>query len=127
MTATLMLLAWVAAGLAVAAFAAVGRRPQAPPCHLLTARQFAAEVGVSVAAVMAWQAEGLVPTVHCGGCAGTIPFDVVARLRTLAVASTAVVPPPGPCLPQRSTERPEADRTNDDGAGSHPDAVPTAR
>lgn len=116
------------AGLAVAALVA-GRRRRATPCHLLTVRQLADEVGVSVAAVAAWQAEGLIPTVHCGGCAGTIPFDVVARLRCLAVAPAVPTyrPSAGADAAGMAGGAAEADRPTNDGAGLHPDAVPTAR
>ena len=62
---------------------ALGRRPAPEPCHLLTARQLADELGVSLAAVQTWQAEGLVPSIACDGCSGTIPLDVLARLRVL--------------------------------------------
>lgn len=47
---------------------AMGRRVDDRPCHLLTARQAAAELGVSVAAVQAWQRDGLLPARYCPAC-----------------------------------------------------------
>lgn len=45
-----------------------GRHRPAAVVHLLTARQAAELLGVSPAAVMAWQRDGLLPTACCAGC-----------------------------------------------------------
>lgn len=84
MTFARFLVLWASTSFVVALL--VGRaiamgRLKGKPCHLLTARQVAAEVGVSLAAVQSWLDEGLIPTIACAGCPGTIPVDVLARLR----------------------------------------------
>ena len=84
MTFARFLVLWSTASFVVAIL--VGRaiamgRLKGKPCHLLTARQAAAEVGVSLAAVAAWQRDGLLPTVSCPACGrASIP---IASLRPL--------------------------------------------
>lgn len=70
MTAALLILTFfVALPLLIARAIALGSRPAPPPVvHLLTARQAAKAVGVSVAAVQAWQRDGLLPVATCAGC-----------------------------------------------------------
>jgi hypothetical protein len=84
------LVAWAAvscvAGVVIGRFLARARL-SAPVGHghLLTARQFADVAGVSLAAVQAWQDEGLVPTVRCPWCGhATVPAETADRLRTVA-------------------------------------------
>ena len=88
MTAARFLIAWSA--LSVFAGVAFGRaarslRRRGQACHLLTTRQAADVAGVSLAAVQAWQRDGLVPTVHCPACAtATVPAEALAPLRSAA-------------------------------------------
>lgn len=95
------LLAWsaVSVALSVPIGRAMARARLAgrPTPHLFTLRQVSDAAGVSLAAVRAWQAEGLLPTEHCPACGrATVPFDAVARLRTAANEDRpgAVIPEP---------------------------------
>lgn len=84
MTFLRFLVAWAA--LSVFVSIVVGRaiaraRLTAKPAHLLTLRQVADFAGVSLAAVRAWQDDGLLPVVHCPACGhATVPVDAVAVL-----------------------------------------------
>lgn len=91
-TAMFVLAAFTAVPLFLAASIRLGRRPS-PVVHLLTARQAAEAVGVSVAAVQAWQRDGLLPSVYCTACgsAGTPPAAIAALVQRTD-ATPSVVP-----------------------------------
>lgn len=82
MTAALVVLTLVSLSLFLAAAIRLGgRSAPSPVVHLLTARQVAEAVGVSVAAVQAWQDDGLLPADSCTACgSASIPADALRPL-----------------------------------------------
>lgn len=102
MTFLRFLVLWGVTSLAVGFI--VGRaiarlRLEGKPCHLVTARQAAETAGVSLAAVRAWERDGLLAAVHCPAC-GRAAFPVSA-LRPLLDRSTVDLAAAAPVGAQR--------------------------
>lgn len=99
MTFAHFLVLWAVTSLAVGILA--GRaiahlRLDGKPRHLLTTRQAAARLGVSTAAVAAWQSDGLIPTVWCPACGrAAIPPTALRPIEDRALVDLTVAVPTG--------------------------------